>query len=63
MKTEFLAFDGQQDPAGQEDGAGGDSGEEPVEIHLTISRTDAEILLRVLDNLSWQLVQITGGVG
>ena len=62
MKTEFLLFDGAAVEPGEdpEDQAGDP---ETVEITLTMTREEAQLLLKIADNLGWRLAQATGGVG
>lgn len=62
MKTEFLLFDGAAVQPG-EDPEGQASDPEKVEITLTMTREEAQLLLKIADNLGWKLAQATGGVG
>lgn len=64
IMTEFLLFDGAAVEPGEDPGEPAEPGtDDPIEIRLTVSRADAQMLLRLLDSISWQLVQITGGLG
>ena len=71
MMTEFLKFDGATVEPGEdpEAPAAADGPEMPaadpetVEVTLTLTKREAELLLKIADNLSWKLTQITGGLG
>lgn len=62
MRTEFLLFDGAHVEPG-EDPEEPEKDPETVEITLTLTRKEAELLLKIADNLGWQLTQIIGGLG
>ena len=71
MMTEFLRFGGATVEPGEdpEAPAAADGPEKPaadpetVEVTLTLTKREAELLLKIADNLSWKLTQITGGLG
>ena len=67
MMTEYLLFDGAQVEPGEdpEDGPDAEPAADPetVEITLTMTRQEAQLLIRLADNLGWKLAQAAGGVG
>ena len=71
MMTEFLKFGGATVEPGEdpEAPAAADGPEKPaadpetVEVTLTLTKREAELLLKIADNLGWKLTQITGGLG
>ena len=70
MKGDFLQIDaGEPVPADPEipddqgDGSSGqDSQEEKVRVILSLTKDEARLLLKVADNLGWQLEQLIGGL-
>ena len=62
MKTEFLLFDGAQVEPGEDPEEPADD-PDTVEITLTMTRQEAQLLIRLADNLGWKLAQAAGGVG
>lgn len=62
IKTEFLLFDGAQVEPGQDPEEPADD-PDTVEITLTMTRQEAQLLIRLADSLGWKLAQAAGGVG
>lgn len=62
MKSEFLVKDGST-ASSEKDETEPQPSQDKVNITLSIRRTDAEVIARNLDALSWQIIQQIGGLG
>ena len=67
MKSDFLLIDsGEPVPADpdEQDDQGDDSGsqDEKVRLILNLTKAEARLLLKIADNLGWQLEQLIGGL-
>lgn len=74
MMTKFITFDGVVEPGedeptapdpqqGEDPGNMDPDGAREFTVRLQLTQDQAQELLRVLDSISWQLVQFTGGQG
>ena len=63
MKCDFLEADGGEvipEPDPEEEEGEGDQNEK-VTVTLTLGKDEARLLIRIADNLGWQLSQLVGG--